>query len=175
MNDVHAEVLSLGRRRLIPGVEYLVSSEFSDEDRTIHPSGERWIYFGIEYSKMFPGHSIHTRTPDGVDMRFRLRWGSNGQAEVINNFEKYVLGPVVDSPVLLNKLSPDAKSAFERVRNRLAPIPNKSDTLIEHVLEKYENAHIAAMKSDNGDYEQLASDFAKVARELEQALEGHNV
>jgi hypothetical protein len=176
MNDVLLEVLQLGCRRLISEVQYRVTAEFVDDDLAVHRAGERWFYLGYEHPKMYPGYVIHTRNLNGDEIQFRLKWGSGGQPNIVNYFENYVVGPVVGAAQLIDCLSSDAKSSFERVRHWLEPLPDGSEALLAHVHNAAIHARIADDKSDylGNDYEQPASDLSKIAQELEGSLRGRN-
>ncbi len=176
MSDALPEVLHLGCRRLIPEVQYRVITEFIDDDHMVHHVGDRWLYLGCTHPKMYPGYVIHIRNLDGAEIQFRLKWGNGGQSNVVNSFENYVVGPVLETAQLIDCLSPDAKDSLERVRHWLEPLPDDSEALLEHVHKRAADARIADDKSDylGSNYEQPASDLSKIAREIEISLRGRN-
>lgn len=167
MSDLLAEVLPLGKLRLVPGFQYRVLKEFADDGCTIHPVGERWGYLGFEQPKMYPGYVVHCLQSDGFKLMFRLRWAVGGQTDAIQFFEKYVTGPIVPTGLILARLSPDAVASFERVRQWIEPLPQDSNALLELIQQRRRNAGIAA---DKGGPQQPAIDLARLRHEFEVAL-----
>lgn len=169
MNDVRAEILPLGKLRLIPGVQYRVLKEFTDDTGTAHPVGERWSYAGCEQPKMYPGYVVHCLQGSGGKLVFRLRWGVGGQPDVVHFFERYVTGPVVPIGLVLCRLSPDAVAALERVRHWIEPLPNDSNALLNLIQARQGTASRAA---DEGGPTQPSVDLYILKRDLEAALKG---
>lgn len=169
MSDVLAEVLPLGKLRLVPGVQYRVLQEFTDDSGALHHVGERWAYLGFEQPKMYPGYVVHGLQSNGGKLAFRLCWASRGQTEVVQFFEKYVTGPIVPTGSVIDRLSSGGVAAFERVRHWIEPLPQDSNALLELIQSRRGNASIVA---DKDGPQQPAIDLTKLLHEFEVALRG---
>lgn len=75
MDIERAQVLPLGKRRPIPGVEYRVIADFRDDAGLPHPVGERWVYLGFDEPRLYAGYMLYVREEGGVERSFCLRWG----------------------------------------------------------------------------------------------------
>jgi hypothetical protein len=168
MDSEHAGVLPLGERRLIPGVEYRVVAEFRDDLGAAHPVGERWVFLGFEQPRLYPGYVLHVRESQGFERSFRLR--ENG---VLTGFDSFVVGPIVETPILMSQLRPEAQAAFRRVRRWLPEqLPAASDALIGSLLRAASHAGVAYGRGDE-DALSVTVDLQQVVAELELELRNH--
>lgn len=169
-----AEPIPVGGIRFTPGVGYVVTREFTDDDGIIHRPGERWVYLGFKAGKLYPGYTIYVRAENGEERTFRLKWSHHGQRDIFLNFATYVTGPNPKSAELIARLASEDLLALERVRSWIGAIPEYSNELIEAVDRARENASIASEKIgvSGNPYEQPAVDLARLHGVLYQGLVG---
>jgi hypothetical protein len=170
MDSEHAQILPLGNRRLLPGVEYRVMVDFHDDAGALHTAGERWLFLGFEAPRLYPGYILHVRDECGRERSFRLKWGDERQREVTNSFERYVVGPIIETEVLLNDASAGVRATVRRACAWLhKPLPKTSEGLLEMLHTAASHAQIAY---DKGAEDQLAlsTDLEHAATELEHWL-----
>lgn len=74
---------------LIPGQEYLVIKPFIDYDGIVHGVGEIWTYQGTNFLPYDDGLTLHVLVNDTTAV-YRLQWRKEAQADIIENFNKYV-------------------------------------------------------------------------------------
>jgi hypothetical protein len=99
-----------------------------------------------------------------------LKWGDERQRGVTNSFERYVVGPIVETEALLNEVSSGAREIVRRACAWLRkPLPKTSEDLLEMLHTAASHAQIAY---DKGAEDQLAlsTDLERAATELEYGL-----
>jgi len=84
-----------------------------------------------------------------------------------------VVGPVVETPILMSQLGPEAQAAFQRVRRWLPEqLPVASDALIGSLLREASNAGVAYRRGDENALSATV-DLQQVATELELGLKNY--
>jgi len=149
---------------LLPGARYIVAVEFKDADGMIHAAGESWVYLGCEYRKFFGGYVIYAETADRSEISFRMahRRLCSDSPTVLDEVEKYLIGPDAPTEQLLAELSPQSKSALERVQTWVEPVPEVA-TRFMYALERARgNAQTA--------YDRGAESYAAAIQDLDAVL-----
>lgn len=75
--------------KLLVGKEYMVTNAFTDYDGMVHEPGEIWIYEGTNFMPYDDGLTFYVSKAD-EKLAYRLQWRKEEQAEIIENFTKYV-------------------------------------------------------------------------------------
>lgn len=74
---------------LLPGQVYRVIAPFTDYDGTTHRVGETWRFISKSFVPYHDGLSL-TVEQDGQQRVIRFLWQHDGQANIIEGFNKYV-------------------------------------------------------------------------------------
>ncbi|MBB5638431.1 hypothetical protein HDE68_004360 [Pedobacter cryoconitis] len=76
--------------QLKPGKKYEVIKAFVDYDYIGHPIGETWIFEKTNFLPYEDGLTLHV-IHHGRSQVYRLQWRAEEQAEILSDFESYVL------------------------------------------------------------------------------------
>ena len=83
-----------GFKYLVPGTRYVVTREFVDYDRRVHPVGERWTFLKASFVPYYDGLTLEVQPESGGAWRVRMEWLASGQGEIIDHLEQYVVADV---------------------------------------------------------------------------------
>jgi len=166
MERQYQEKLRANGILLLPGAQYVVSSEFQDADGLTHPVGEAWIYLGCEYRKLFGGYVLYVESKDGKEVSFRMahRRFCTDTPTVLDKLEKYIVGPDALSTQLVSMLSPQSQASLARVKHWLNPTSDTATGFI-YALERAHGDATTANDRGSGGYEQVLQDLNSVLSE----------
>ena len=69
----------------------MVVNPFTDYDGCIHGIGERWTFIKTNFVPYDDGMTLHVLKEDAsTETVYKLQWRKEEQAEIIENFSKYV-------------------------------------------------------------------------------------
>jgi hypothetical protein len=169
--SIRTEILLLGRLRLRPGVGYTVIASFVDDDAVLHEATERWIFIGLESPKMYPGYVLHVKPEGGAARSFRLRWGSGGQADVMNAFDEYVRAPTVTVYEIFAALSAEDAEKLEGDSGLIGRAGGDAYILFDELCRLAGNAGIASDRSGiPNSYGAVAQDLSRLAFKVDQSI-----
>src|SRR5690348_5326628 len=164
MESSLAEILPAGAIRLLPGVLYLVTRRFEDDGGTVHPAGEMWRFLGYETRRLSGAHVLYVLNGHGEEVTFCLtpRRTPAYPSKVLDEFERYVVGPNVESAAIVEAFSPKARGAIVRMAPYLGSLPKMTDDLIRTI----DRVGPGIYRQSDGEPDQRLSDLHVIKHEV---------
>lgn len=75
---------------LVTGNTYEVIRKFSDDDGSMHPEKEQWVFLGHSFVPYNDGLMLFIRLEKDDEWAIPLCWSKTEQAEIIDNLPLYV-------------------------------------------------------------------------------------
>lgn len=81
--------MDLEFQHLKSGNEYIVTQEFTDFQKELHPVGEKWEFLGSHFVPYDDGLLLYVKK-NGQKTQIKLQWVPKAQAKILDNFEQYI-------------------------------------------------------------------------------------